>query len=199
MKIILPHWLELVLGVRLLDDAIVAECVERAKKRCANVDCTLHSRESAEDAMVLAAREAVAAVFQDHFPAARRANLVRHGWPKARVMLLGTRATIQIWIGLDYEEVDGIEPFDITVVRPAKAMGLVEKVKLKLSGARVLVEEAPVDLVAARPLPPSSPPEPFPQPQPAPQPAAARNDGTISFMERTSRMKDRIVASQRNR
>jgi len=110
--------IERLLGLIELPDGLIDDVLTRVRTRCANEDLAGLSRPKAQARLELAACEAILATFQDYHP--RKALKAKKTWPWAHVVLIGNRATIELWIGHDYADEDGLEPFDMVVHRPAK-------------------------------------------------------------------------------
>lgn len=104
------------LGLVEIPEALLHTAIERVKLRVSNVDLTLYRRRPAQAALEVAACEAIVGAFKDFFPNTH--PLISKSWPWVHVTLKGSRATVEMWIGHEYEnEGDGIEPFDVTVSR----------------------------------------------------------------------------------
>lgn len=158
------------LGLEEIPEALLDDCIERVKLRCGNVESKLYRRRPLQAMMVAVAKEAVVACYQDYFPHANK--LVSNSWPWATCTIRGNSARIEIWIGQDYDEGDGIEPFDIKIVRgDGKTFSeiiqdiLKRKLEPKHEPELVLKAKTP----EWTPPPPPAPPEPVTTSAPAPR------------------------------
>ncbi len=150
-----------VFGVAEIPDELLADALARVSTRCAAVDLSMYKRRPAQARLEIEAIEAIVGTFRDHFP---DANVqVREHWPHVNISLKGNRATVEIILGQDYDQGDGIEPFDITVQYGKPRVDISERI-------RNLLARAPRRDAAPQPemmLTMKAPP-------PAPAPAATR-------------------------
>lgn len=129
----LPLFMQKVFGVTEIPDELLADALARVATRCAAVDLSMYKRRPAQARLEIEAIEAIVGTFRDHFP---DANVqVREHWPHVNISLKGNRATVEIILGQDYDQGDGIEPFDITVQYGKPRQDISERIRQLLSRA----------------------------------------------------------------
>ncbi len=108
--------LGVMMGGALIDDAFIEDCRKRVETRCKGTDIRAYKRKPAARRLEIAAVEAIVNCFRDHHP--KRNFKITSRWPRATVVVVNTKAVIEIYIGEDYEDDgEGIDPVEITVDR----------------------------------------------------------------------------------
>jgi len=120
--------LEIMAGIAHIDDEFVEQCRARVLLRCANVDITRYRRKPAQKALAAVAKEAIASCFHDYYP--DRDIRVTDHWPFAYCTITDEIATVDIWIGQDYEDDgDGVEPVKFHVERGKGGRDVTERIQ----------------------------------------------------------------------
>lgn len=105
--------IEKLLAMVELPPGLVENVIARVQVRLANEALIGLSRPAAQARLELAACDTIRSTFQDYSPNRQLPSPKK--WPWAHVVLVGERATVELWIGHDYTDEDGLEPFDVTV------------------------------------------------------------------------------------
>lgn len=172
-----------ILGLEEIPDGLLHDCVERVRLRCSNVESKLYRRRPLQKMMVAVAKEAIVAVYDDYFPHSKK--LVGNSWPWATCTIRGNSARIEIWIGQDYDEGDGIEPFDVPIVR-GDGLTFSEIIQNMLKRPATPKHEPELVLKAKTP-------EPAPPPPPAPTPRPPEPAGVTSPVQKAASRGRRIL------
>lgn len=143
-------------GVYPYDPQFVETVRERVRVDCSKVQVHLHKRRSAQDRLVLAAREAIVAVYQETFPDSWFPLTLKPNWPLAACIIKGNKAVIEFSFSPETSETMGgveIEPVEIQVQRAppnilSRALQMFDKRDLKAERER---EPAPVGTPDFRP------------------------------------------------
>lgn len=106
-------WLETALEIIRVDDASIDTIRQRVQARICDLTIKGRSRRAARAEIESAAKDEIIAAFRDAHPL-RKFKPTRT-WPDAHVMIDDEGdAMVDIWIGHDYGDDDGIEPIRIT-------------------------------------------------------------------------------------
>lgn len=109
----LPIFMQKVFGIVEIPDKLLEDALDRVRTRCAALDLQMYKRRPAQARLETEAIEAIVGTFRDYYP---QANVrVREHWPHVFVTLIGTRASIEVVLGQDYDGGDGIDPFYVDV------------------------------------------------------------------------------------
>lgn len=151
----LPIFMQKVFGVTEIPDELLADALARVKTRCAAVDLAMYKRRPAQARLEIEAIEAIVGTFRDHFP---DANVqVREHWPHVNISLKGNRATVEIILGQDYDQGDGIEPFDIAVQYGKPRVDISERIRTLLARAPRRDAPQPEMVLTVKAPPPAAP------------------------------------------
>lgn len=158
-------------GVYPYDPQFVETVRERVRVDCSKVQVHLHKRRSAQDRLILAAREAIVAVYQETFPDSWFPLTLKPNWPLASCIIKGNKALIEFSFSPETSETMGgveIEPVEIQVQRAppnimTRALRMFESRDLKAERER---EPAPVGTPDFRPELKLSKPAAKPAPTP---------------------------------
>lgn len=118
-------------GILAIPDEILEDALKRVRVRVAALDLSPFKRIPAQARIEIESVEAIVGTFRDHFPG--RDVKARSGWPHVVATLKGSRATIEVWLGHDYDTGDGIEPFDVIVNRGPQKSNFIERLKERLA------------------------------------------------------------------
>jgi hypothetical protein len=159
---------ERVVGVVLIDDELVEQCRRNVKLRCETVDVSKYRRIQAQEALGAEARLAIVDTFADR---TGRNYQVGRTWPGAFATIKGSKALIDIDIGIDhFDDGDGVDVIEIAVFRSVQLSSLAAMLK----GLVGMTPKPPLDLTE------KLPPAPPPPPPPAPAPVVAKGKVSVN-------------------